>query len=507
MVRPPRPRLRRSTFSGLFLASLLLGVGCVCAAGATPTFEPFVIRTYDGEAHTAELIRVPVPERRDRPSARGIQLAVVRLKTRASAPGPPIFFLAGGPGLPGIGMGRSPAYFRLFDRLRDLGDVYLIDQRGTGLSDPSLQCGSHALDPDLFVSDANAEQAVRELVGDCAQKWRSRGVDLAAYNTVESAHDLDEIRKAVGAERVRLLGASYGSELALEMIRLHGDRVDRAVLAGLRGPRTALKLPGTLDLQLRRVASLIARDSTYQRLLPDTYGLVGAILEVLERKPFTITAMTQEEGSKREYRVGPAGLRMVLQADLTDGRAVTAVPAMLHTLKEGDPRIFLARLRSIYEAMARGTSLMSLTMNCATKWEPERLTRVTTEAGSSPFGNIRNLYLNPSLCDSVDVPDLGAGYRSPVISDIPVLFVSGSMDATTPPFEAEEIAWGFPRGAHMVVHHGFHETLVIGEVQKTVADYLGGKEARGRSILMPAPTFLSVATALKRLTEEPPAPR
>jgi pimeloyl-ACP methyl ester carboxylesterase len=497
--------MRRLLLIAFFGALTASPIGLPEAAGAAPAFQPYTLRTYDGESHPAELARIPVPETRTGGTAsRTIQLAVLRLKTRSKSPGAPIFFLAGGPGIPGIGMGQAPAYFRLFDRLRDLGDVYLIDQRGTGQSDPSLLCTPHALDPDLFVSDEKAAAAVRSRVQECAREWRSRGVDLAAYNTVESAHDLEAIRLAIGAQRVRLLGVSYGSELALELIRLHGDRVERAVLAGVRGPATALKLPGTLDLQMRRVAALIAQDSTYAKALPDAYGLVGALLDVLERQPFTITATPRDgDGAKREYHVGPAGLRMVLQTDLVDGRAISHVPAMLLTMKDGDPRIFLTRLRAVHDAMARGTVLMSLTMNCASGWAPERLARVRAEASVSPFGNIRNLYLGPETCDSLGVADLGAGFRAPVVSNVPVLFLSGSMDATTPPFEAEEIAWGFPRGAHMIVHHGFHETLVVGEVQRTAAEYLAGKEARGKSILMPPPKFLRVEDALKRIHEEP----
>jgi pimeloyl-ACP methyl ester carboxylesterase len=502
-------RTRRNGLRNVIFAALLCGIPVQLrdATASGLVFERYALRTYDGEEHPAELARVTVPERHERPTSRTIRIAVLKMKTRSSAPGPPIFFLSGGPGIPGIGMGRTPAYFQLFDRLRDLGDVYLIDQRGTGLSDPSLLCPPRALDKDLFLSDASAAAAVRGLVGACAAQWRSRGVDLVAYNTIESAHDLEDLRVALGVERVRLLGVSYGCELALEMIRLHGDRVDRAVLAGVRGPGTALKRPETLDLQLRRVASLVARDSTYATLLPDPYALVQALLAVLEQKPFTITVTPQDGSPKRDYRVGAAGLQIVLQSDLTDANAITIVPAMLRTLKEGDPRIFLTRLKSMYDAMARGTVLMALTMNCATRWEPDRLERVTAEASVSPFGNVRNLYLAPSLCDSVGVPDLGPAYRTPVTSNVPVLFVSGSMDATTPSFEAEEIAWGFPNGTHLIVHNGFHAILGIGELQRSVSEYFEGKNLRGRSIVLPPPVFLSEEEALKRLTEEPPTQR
>ena len=491
----------------LLLLGFLTGPGAPRAGASDLAFERYTLRTQDGEEHPAELARLGVPERRDRASSKTIRIAALKLKSRSSAPGPPIFFLSGGPGIPAIGMGRSPAYWKLFDRLRDVGDVYLIDQRGSGFSDPSLLCSPRALNQDVFLSDSSAAAAVRGLVGSCASGWRERGVDLDAYNTVESAHDLEALRVALGVERVRLLGVSYGCELGLAMMRLHGDRVDRAVLAGVRGPRTALKRPETLDLQLRRLAALVARDSTYAPLLPDPYGLVQAILDVLEQKPLTITVTPHDGSPKRDYRVGPAGLRIVLQSDLADARAITGVPAMLRTMKDGDPRIFLTRLRTMYDAMSRGTVLMALTMNCATRWQPERLDLVMDEARDSPFGNIRNLYLNPPCCDAVGVADLGPSYRMPVTSDLPVLFVSGSMDVTTPSFEAEEIAWGFPNGTHWMVQNGFHETLAIDEVQRSVVEYFGGTSLRGRTIVVSPPAFVSVEEATKRLREELPTPR
>jgi len=67
-----------------------------------------------------------------------IQLFFVLLKSTSTNPQPPIVFLAGGPGVPGTGMGRVPVYFHLFARLQEVADVILLDQRGTGLSTPNL---------------------------------------------------------------------------------------------------------------------------------------------------------------------------------------------------------------------------------------------------------------------------------------------------------------------------------------------------------------------------------
>jgi hypothetical protein len=133
-------------------------------AGAI-SFVPYSLKTYDEQEHPAELGKLWASENRGKNSSRLIQLAFVRLKTTAANPQPPIVFLAGGPGIPGTGMGRVPVYFHLFARLQEVADVILLDQRGTGLSAPNLQCPpGKGLAPYMWEAREKAAQALVELV-------------------------------------------------------------------------------------------------------------------------------------------------------------------------------------------------------------------------------------------------------------------------------------------------------------------------------------------------------
>lgn len=96
------------------------------------TVEPYKLQTYDGQSHGAELGRLWVRENRAARGGRLVRLAFVRLKSTAQQPAAPIVWLAGGPGVPGVAMARVPVYFRLFDKLREVADVILLDQRGAG---------------------------------------------------------------------------------------------------------------------------------------------------------------------------------------------------------------------------------------------------------------------------------------------------------------------------------------------------------------------------------------
>ena len=107
-------------------------------AGAVSS-EPYTLATYDGQSHSAELGHLWVPENHQTKSSRLVRLAFVRLKSSAANPGSPIVYLAGGPGIPGIVMARVPVYYNLFEKLREIADVILLDQRGLGHVLPKSQ--------------------------------------------------------------------------------------------------------------------------------------------------------------------------------------------------------------------------------------------------------------------------------------------------------------------------------------------------------------------------------
>src|SRR5215207_8535100 len=101
--------------------------------------KPYTFENAKGEKVEAELGTLLVPENRSNPDSNLIELAFVRFKSTAKTPGPPIVYLAGGPGGSGIGTAVG-SRFPLFMALREIGDVIAFDQRGTGYSKPNLNC-------------------------------------------------------------------------------------------------------------------------------------------------------------------------------------------------------------------------------------------------------------------------------------------------------------------------------------------------------------------------------
>ena len=475
-----------------------------CAAAPPPalSMKPFEFVTLDGVRHTAEIGRLRVPEDRARDGSPAISVAFVRLRSTAARPGPPIVFLAGGPGVPGTLLGRIPAYDALFERLRELGDVILLDQRGTGLSEPTLQCVAKAsLSTDAFESEATLAIALGRIARPCAKMVRDDGHDPAAYQTDASADDLEDLRVALGADRLRLLGASYGTELALAAVRRHGDRIDRIVLAGTRGPDQVWKMPGALGLHVKRIGRLVASDPLYASELTDLEGTVRRILDTLAWNPAWVEATDAKTKKKVRLRVGPVGLQAVLQNDLSDGFLAPALPAMVLTLARGDSLLFARRIERLYNSLGTGISVMAIATDCASGGSPERIAGAIEAGRSALRGGVANVLLNPAFCDLVGNPDLGPAARARIVSETPALFVSGANDGITPPDQAEEVRRGFPNGIHLIAENGWHETLTAGPVQDAVVDFFRGEDVRGRRLTLAPTRFLSVEEAKAAATK------
>src|SRR5687768_11018630 len=124
------------------LISVMFSVTVTVAAqqkAGTLKLKPYTFENDKGEKVAAEFGTLFVPEKRSDPNSNLIELAFVRFKSTSNNPGPPIVYLAGGPGGSGIGAATG-SRFPLFMAFRKIGDVIAFDQRGTGYSKPNLGC-------------------------------------------------------------------------------------------------------------------------------------------------------------------------------------------------------------------------------------------------------------------------------------------------------------------------------------------------------------------------------
>lgn len=177
--------------------------------------------------------RFSVPENRDQPAGRQIELAVAIFPARSEDEYPPVVYLEGGPG--GEALEALPfSYEVLFEFLDQQRTVVVFDQRGVGYSTPSLSCPELVdLTYDLLDDDIPTEEyAAREeeVINQCREGWLTDGVDLSRYNSAESAADVADLRVALGYDEWDLYGISYGTRLALTVMRDHPEGIRSVIL-------------------------------------------------------------------------------------------------------------------------------------------------------------------------------------------------------------------------------------------------------------------------------------
>jgi pimeloyl-ACP methyl ester carboxylesterase len=452
-------------------------------------FEPYKLR-FDGQTVEAELGRLVVKENRKSPKSNLIELAFVRLKSTASQPGPPVIYLDGGPGSSAINLAQAPVYARAFLKLREVGDVILLDQRGVGLSRPNLsRAATRPMPADAFLSREQAFAVFSERAKEATEHFNKLGVDLLAYNTRESAADVDDLRRALGVEKVNLVGFSYGTHLGLATIRYHGAHLNRVALIGTEGQNHTRKLPSTSQKSLEQLARAVAADPTVGPKVPDMVGLLKRVLERLEKEPITVRVNDRRRGQPVDLKIGKFGLQFIILIDLGDTNDLPVFPALLYTIDKGDYSILARFVEKRYNQYGAGISMMTLVMDASSGATKERDAQIAREAEDAIFNDTINFPF-PEIGSVFGNPDLGDEFRSPIHTSVPTLFISGTFDNNTPPSQPEEVRRTFKHSTHIIVENAGHESsLVDPRVQQAMVDYLRGKDVSKVKISLPPLRF------------------
>ena len=466
-----------------FALLLALAASGVAAQGQT-AWAPVDVALASGDTVAAERGEVRVPENRADPGSRQIAVRFVRFASRAERPGPPIVYLAGGPGGAGTDAVRGERW-ALVDRLRDVADVIALDQRGTGLSDAVPDCESSvAFPPDSAVTRDRYVRLHRAALDECLAFWAGQGADARGYTTWESAADVEAVRRALGADRVHLLGISYGTHLALATLKRYPESVDRLVLASAEGLDQTVKRPALTDAYFARLQVAVDADSASAAAYPDVRGLVRRVLDRVRADPPRVT-VRRRDGTSYDRTLSALDLQTATGYLVADP---DRVPTILRAYTEADQGRY-----TFFGYFTRPSVLlyaMPTMMDLASGISPDRLALVEAEAQTALLGDALNVPM-PHLAGAVAGLDLGEAFRAPVVSDRPALFVSGTLDGRTYPESHLEVAAGFRNGAVVTVVNGGHGVFEDHPaIPGLLADFLAGAPARARTLAAPAPTFV-----------------
>lgn len=400
----------------------------------------------------------------------------------------PVFIFAGGPG-----QAASETWVlmqQVLDKVRKTRDIVMIDQRGTGGSN-KLACRAEAdqdlnqeLDMELVRSET--ERCLAELDG-----------NPAFYTTDIAMADYNQVREALGYEKINLLGVSYGSRSAQVYLRLFPDTVRTVTLDSVLPMRLALgqEHAVSLDRSVKTVFADCAEDETCHDLYPNSFEDLKALFARLRDEPRSIEIINPVTGLPQQILVSADTLAVAIRFLSYASETQAMLPLLVHeALESGD----LSRLTSqailtmsgLSEMLAKG---MELSVMCS---EDYPFMDFSADYSDSLMGNLL-LDIVELQCGIWPHEPAAPEFHQPVVSDVPVLLMSGERDPVTPPHYAAETAENYANSLNLVARGQAHSVLKHVCLRKITTAFINKGSVEGLDTscvdnIRPAPFFTSL---------------
>ena len=386
-----------------------------------------------------------------------VHYVVVPAMARRKLPDP-VFLLAGGPGQAAIGVG--PQTFALFSRLNNRRDIVFVDQRGTGRSAP-LECIDAKRERLQDQSDPDRQVHLLMQCKTALLKlpYIRAESDLGLFTTTIAMQDLDAVRAQLGAERINLVGVSYGTRAALEYMRQFPDRVRRTVLDSVAPSDMVLPASFSTDSQAALDAMLAACEheptcrQNYPRLRADWAALLASL-------PRAVSAAQPLTGQPERFTLTREMVLSAVRGALYAPATAAALPAAITEAAAGriEALVGVGALLSSRKGIQLATG-MHFSVVCA-----EDVPRLS-DTGDAPGADFRTDYatLYRRVCAQWPRGAVPAEFYKVPTSATPTLLFSGGADPATPPRHGARIAAALgPAAQHVVVPNAGHSVLGIG---------------------------------------------
>jgi pimeloyl-ACP methyl ester carboxylesterase len=325
------------------------------------------------------------------------------------------------------------------------------------LEDPFY--ANFAQDISMPEQDRRFTQALRT----CRDRLVEADVDLGAYNSAASAADVDDLRRALGYSEWNLYGSSYGTRLALTVMRDFPQGVRSVILDSVYPPQADLFSSIVVDMQ--RALSLLfercAADTECNQDYPDLERVFYEVVDQVDEQPVALSVYRPK--NLEEYPVVINGDRLIRSFfDLlyfTDD--LPKLPRLIYEIHGGDWEAFGRMIRWSLFTFDNLSEGMFNSVECfeeAPFGSPQAV-QVANAAANPRLSQAMNNAAAYQDCAAWDVPPAAALENQPVVSDIPTLILSGEHDPITPPAWGELTAEGLNKSQHLVFPATGHVVL------------------------------------------------
>ncbi len=397
------------------------------------------------------------------PSGKKIQIHVAMAPAVTQEPDPdPLFLFAGGPG-----QAASEAYVILrgvLEKIRRKRDIVMIDQRGTGKSNP-MMCQPEEVD---FNAVTDLDE-IKQIALDCLAELDA---DPRFYTTAIGMDDYDLVRQALGYEKINLLGVSYGTRSAQVYLRQYPDRVRSMILDSVIPPQLLLGAEHAqrLDESVEKVLAACANDETCNESFPNGQENLRELLTGLRAQARSITITHPVTGLPEPILMNADVLAAAVRFLSYSSETQAMLPLLIFEAKTNDVFSRIASqalivISRISDSLAHG---MELSVICS---EDYPFMDLHADAGDTLMGNIFIEALQ-AQCDAWPRGAVAADFHEPKAFPLPVLLMSGERDPVTPPIYAEQAAQQYENSLHLVAAGQGHNVVGKACIRTIAQDFI-----------------------------------
>ena len=414
----------------------------------------------------AECGTLSVAENRENPSRMiNLNIAVIRSKSVKKKPDA-VIMLAGGPGQSAVESypGVSPAFHGI---LKDR-DVILVDQRGTGQSNP-LKC---KFDESLQEKLLEDESLYLPALMECVDKLDA---DTRFYTTTESIKDLEEVRKALSIEKWNLLGISYGTRKALTYVKMFPNSIRSVILDGVVPQQEPLAQSHEKNLinALRKQFEQCEKQEACNKTFGDVEEQMWQLFEKVEAQKPVIKLQNYMTGDYEDVTLTKESLAIAIRMFSYSAKTMALLPLMISKANHGHYETLAAQANTIAKLLNEGMTNVELSIVCG-----EDVPFYTTSSASDNniFGK-DFLTKTQKSCDVWPHINADASFKDAVVSDLPVLLLSGELDPVTPPEFAKLTMKTLSHSQHLIAKGQGHNVFPQGCLPKIITQFIDKPES------------------------------
>lgn len=428
------------------------------------TLEPCYVA---GVSDRARCATFQVPLNYEDPAAGNIGIfAAILPATGTEVKDDPLLILAGGPGSAAADYGRL--VHSAFAKVRENREIILIDHRGTGKS--------HKLGCDL-PGDLTDFTLMTGLARKCREK---HDVDVRLFGLEPAMRDIAEITAAMGYDKLNLWGGSYGTRAAALLIRRFPERIRSAVLDGVLAPDMALfeSAPLGAERALTKLFDDCEQDVACNRAFPDFRTDTRDFLDSLTDKDFITRGLDPITMAPYDLALPKYPVVHNIRAALYDSNAAAILPLALQQAQSGNGNILAALQATIglaVDSMALGSTLSIL---CGDEIARNN-GNLIAEVSKDTFTEDSYFLFWQTACQGWDYLEPPADVRAPLVSDLPILLLSGDLDPVTPPSNGEYWLKTLTAARHIVVPGTGHITSMAGCMPSLIGDFVEELDSSG----------------------------